>query len=131
MSISDLASIDIRPSMSPSKSAGTRDIYVPRSDVISRSAEGCSGLVCIVIGGTGRTISSWSTLAYPQVYTCSFAAYWEPTGADLLDTGTEVCGAGGGTFVGYLPYPIHHNYNYHACNTWAGIGGKPCEYIHS
>jgi hypothetical protein len=126
MSIADLASIGIRPAKS-----GAVDGYVRKTGVRPDSAEGCSGLVCIVIGGSGRTIASWSTLAYPTESVCTFAVYWEPTGADILDTGNEVCGGPGGSFVGYLTYPVSHDYNYHACNTWVELSGKPCEYIHA
>lgn len=127
MSISNLAAIGIRPAES-----GAIDVYVPpKAGVRPDSAEGCSGLVCIVVSGSGRTIASWSTLAYPTASVCTFAVYWEPTGADILDTGNEVCGGPGGQFVGYLTYPVSHTYNYHACNTWVELAGKPCEYIHA
>ncbi len=123
MSIADLAAIGIRPSVI------AKDAY---SRARPESAEGCSGYVCIIIGGSGRTISSWSTTAELPETMCTYAAYWEPTGADLLATGTEVCGEAGGTVYGYYADgSVYHNYNYHACNTWVNIGRKPCEYIHN
>ncbi len=134
MSIADLAKVGITPGMGSGK---TTTQLVPSASVqthpgaVPANADGWNGYVEINVTGKGRLISNWYTRAenvHGEI--CTFSVYWAPTGADVLDTGKEVCG-GSGYFVGYLTYPVEFSSNYHACNTWVGVSGKPCEYIHS
>jgi hypothetical protein len=128
MSISGLAKIGIRPSMSASSTGKAVDSYAPPSghSIRPQTAERSSGLVSIGVVGSGRIVTSWYTSSYPIDYVCTFSVYWAPSSGSILDSGTEVCGGPGGTFYGYLTYPVEYSHNWTACNTWVNLSGKPC-----
>lgn len=129
MSLAELAAIGLHPSMGSHRAV---DKYAPGPVVTPMNAYGCDGWVCIqVVSPTndGRTVINWYTSAdNPGGYVCTYSAYWDSE-THVFDTGTEVCGQAPGQFRGSLTYAVGHPYDWRACNTWAGIYGKPCESI--
>lgn len=130
LSISDLARIGIHPGMGHA----TITVRPPKAGgVTANSASGCNDEVCIYVGGSGLIVQSWETTGLydgPEDPFCTYAVYWAP-GDTIYATGWEVCG-GLGTYYGYeQDTPIAFYTTTEICNTWVGIPGKPCEWVHS
>jgi hypothetical protein len=95
--------------------------------VIPDSASGCNQDVCIQIVGHSNYVNEWNSQAYwDGGYICTFSAFH--ANGRVFRTGTVVCGRAGVFYTfwspnRYFPSPTH------ACNTWYGIPGYPCETI--
>lgn len=106
--------------------AAAAPAVLPSNVVSPMDASGCNDEVCISLVGSGLRVKSWITTGDTNGYECSYAGFWEDGG--LIDTGPTLCNDG---IVWSEALDIDFSGNTHVCNTWVGIGGKPCEYVHS
>jgi hypothetical protein len=93
------------------------------------SSHGCNRDVCIAIDGIPLFVFSWETTAFGNVG-CTFAQF---QAGSLTKNGPTICPDSSSPGVYYDtsgPIGVFPNHQ-QACNVWRGVGGRPCETIHS